>query len=315
MRRQRLVTKIMKSKVYTNISEVSQETGVAAVTLRAWERRYGLIKPQRTPKGHRLYSEADVAEIRQIVSWLNRGVTISKVGALLNTIEATVQVCEDDESWQQVQQELLSTLIELKQRSLNPLLDKLNKSMPFISLCEKVYQPLSRQLITRWQSEPLGHQLEKQLWQQCWQRQITIMTLRADKQKPSATYWLVNLDDQDIALDYWLFYGLLLQSGIQINAVNQLDYLNALPRLKQSLDQPLIIFGSNRISVREIDQLNKAKALWHEDMLAIGSIADIHKDTFSDMALEHIGGDVSSCWQSENYQSWAKRMTSERDNQ
>lgn len=305
----------MKSKEYVNISEVSQETGVAAVTLRAWERRYGLIKPQRTPKGHRLYSEADIAEIRQIVSWLNRGVTISKVAALLSTIEATVQVSEDDESWQQVQQELLSTLIELKQRSLNPLLDKLNKSMPFISLCEKVYQPLSRQLMTRWQSEPLGHQLEKQLWQQCWQRQITVMTLRADKQKPRAHCWLVNLDNRLTTLDYWLFYGLLLQSGIQINAVNQLDDLNALPRLKQSLEQPLIIFGSNRISIREIDQLNKTKTFRHEDMIAIGPIADIHQGAFTNMAIAHVGGDASTCWQSENYQSWAKRMTSKQDNQ
>ena len=46
----------MQSKNEINISEVCQQTGVAAVTLRAWERRYGLIKPKRTPKGHRLYS-------------------------------------------------------------------------------------------------------------------------------------------------------------------------------------------------------------------------------------------------------------------
>ena len=35
------------------IREVSRLTGVNSVTLRAWERRYGLIRPQRTPKGHR----------------------------------------------------------------------------------------------------------------------------------------------------------------------------------------------------------------------------------------------------------------------
>ena len=36
------------------IRTVSILTGVHSVTLRAWERRYGLITPQRTPKGHRL---------------------------------------------------------------------------------------------------------------------------------------------------------------------------------------------------------------------------------------------------------------------
>jgi DNA-binding transcriptional MerR regulator len=305
----------MQSDDYVNISEVCQQTGVAAVTLRAWERRYGLIKPKRTPKGHRLYSQDDIAGIKQIVSWLERGVAISKVAALLTAAETPAQIGENEESWQQIQQELLSTLIELKQRSLNPLLDKLNKSMPFISLCEKVYQPLSRQLITRWQGKPLGHQLEKQLWQQCWQRQITVMTLRADKQKPKASCWLVNLDNHDIATDYWLFYGLLLQSGIQINAINQLDDLSALTRLKKSLEQPLIIFGDNKIATRGIDQLIKAKVLWHQNIIAIGPIADIHHDTFTKVAIEHTGGNASNCWQSAHYQAWVGQITSKQDNQ
>jgi DNA-binding transcriptional MerR regulator len=49
-----------------NISEVCQKTGVAAVTLRTWERRYALIKPKRTPKNHRLYCRANIEQIRQL---------------------------------------------------------------------------------------------------------------------------------------------------------------------------------------------------------------------------------------------------------
>ena len=47
------------------IREVARQTGVNAVTLRAWERRYGLIVPQRTPKGHRLYSAEHVGQSRR----------------------------------------------------------------------------------------------------------------------------------------------------------------------------------------------------------------------------------------------------------
>ncbi|MBT8131818.1 MAG: MerR family DNA-binding transcriptional regulator, partial [Gammaproteobacteria bacterium] len=35
------------------IRTVVSLTGINAVTLRAWERRYGLVKPKRTAKGHR----------------------------------------------------------------------------------------------------------------------------------------------------------------------------------------------------------------------------------------------------------------------
>ena len=49
-----------------NLGSVLHETGIAADTLRAWERRYGVPMPRRTPGGHRLYSEQDV----QLVKWL-----------------------------------------------------------------------------------------------------------------------------------------------------------------------------------------------------------------------------------------------------
>ena len=65
------------------IREVVRLTGVNPVTLRAWERRYGLIEPLRTEGGHRLYSQQDVQTIRSIMSWTERGVTVSKVGELL----------------------------------------------------------------------------------------------------------------------------------------------------------------------------------------------------------------------------------------
>jgi predicted site-specific integrase-resolvase len=58
------------------IGTVSEITGVNAVTLRAWERRYGLIKPERTPKGHRLYSKTDVDKIQHILEQLGRGIAM-----------------------------------------------------------------------------------------------------------------------------------------------------------------------------------------------------------------------------------------------
>ena len=65
------------------IREISRLTGVNTVTLRAWERRYGLLKPTRTEKGHRLYSQEDVERVKAIQAWLVRGLAISKVKGIL----------------------------------------------------------------------------------------------------------------------------------------------------------------------------------------------------------------------------------------
>ncbi|WP_149088561.1 MerR family transcriptional regulator [Pseudomonas prosekii] len=69
------------------IREVARLTGINPVTLRAWERRYGLIQPKRTESGHRLYSMADIATVRSIVEWIDRGVAVSKVSKILAKTE------------------------------------------------------------------------------------------------------------------------------------------------------------------------------------------------------------------------------------
>jgi len=65
------------------IRTVSRLTGVPPVTLRAWERRYRLITPTRTEKGHRLYTEADIQRVRQVLALLDRGVGVGQVGSFL----------------------------------------------------------------------------------------------------------------------------------------------------------------------------------------------------------------------------------------
>ncbi|MFS0828679.1 MerR family transcriptional regulator [Pseudomonas phoenicis] len=65
------------------IGEVARDTGVNAVTLRAWERRHGLLQPTRTDAGHRLYSQADIDTIHSIQAWLERGVPVSRIARIL----------------------------------------------------------------------------------------------------------------------------------------------------------------------------------------------------------------------------------------
>ncbi|MGL5825426.1 MAG: MerR family transcriptional regulator [Nocardioides sp.] len=47
-----------------SVSHAASLAGVAAPTLRAWERRYGVVTPKRTPGGYRVYDDADVRLLR-----------------------------------------------------------------------------------------------------------------------------------------------------------------------------------------------------------------------------------------------------------
>jgi DNA-binding transcriptional MerR regulator len=57
------------------INVVSEQTGVPEATLRAWERRYQVPKPERTPSGYRIYSRDDVAQVQQIRSLCEQGMS------------------------------------------------------------------------------------------------------------------------------------------------------------------------------------------------------------------------------------------------
>jgi MerR family transcriptional regulator, light-induced transcriptional regulator len=66
------------------IRVVARLTGINPVTIRAWERRYQLVVPERTPGGHRLYSRADVELLRAASRLVEQGVAISHATRLLD---------------------------------------------------------------------------------------------------------------------------------------------------------------------------------------------------------------------------------------
>jgi methanogenic corrinoid protein MtbC1 len=67
-----------------NLKVVLKETGIAADTLRAWERRYGLPMPQRSAGGHRLYSQRDIETIKWLMRRQEEGLSISRAVDLWN---------------------------------------------------------------------------------------------------------------------------------------------------------------------------------------------------------------------------------------
>jgi DNA-binding transcriptional MerR regulator len=73
------------------IKEFAAIVGVQEATLRAWERRYGLLRPQRSSGGFRLYSSADERRIRAMQAHMARGIAPAQAAALA-TAESAVAI-------------------------------------------------------------------------------------------------------------------------------------------------------------------------------------------------------------------------------
>ena len=119
--------------LYT-IGEVALLCDINPVTLRAWQRRYGLLKPQRTDGGHRLFNDADIDRIREIKRWINNGVQVSKVKMLLSNENIDVH-----NGWREQQETLLSYLQSNNLHSLQDVdqrarsgLSRTNAQHPFV---------------------------------------------------------------------------------------------------------------------------------------------------------------------------------------
>ena len=64
------------------IGELSRRVGVSPELLRAWEVRYGLLQPTRSPGGFRLYSAADEARIRRMRAYQDQGLSAAEAARL-----------------------------------------------------------------------------------------------------------------------------------------------------------------------------------------------------------------------------------------
>jgi methanogenic corrinoid protein MtbC1 len=76
---------LSQTPVY-NLKVVLVETGLKPDVLRAWERRYDLPRPHRSPGGHRLYSEYDIETIKWLHARQAEGLSISRAVDLWNEI-------------------------------------------------------------------------------------------------------------------------------------------------------------------------------------------------------------------------------------
>ncbi|MDQ3896205.1 MAG: MerR family transcriptional regulator [Actinomycetota bacterium] len=59
------------------IGQLARQAGVPVSTIRAWEQRYGLLLPARSPGGHRRYSVDDLRRLRAVQALVEQGVTLA----------------------------------------------------------------------------------------------------------------------------------------------------------------------------------------------------------------------------------------------
>ncbi|MBE0510647.1 MAG: MerR family DNA-binding transcriptional regulator [Chromatiales bacterium] len=145
---------------YFSIGKVSDLTGIAPVTLRAWERRYGLPRPQRTASGHRLYSSAEVALILRAQALLANGYSISRAVAQIRRSEEPNSEVHPAQAlpdrWEGYRLRLFNALDRFDTPAMEASYSEALSLFPVDKVIDEVMLPVLEQLGEEWQQRDDG---------------------------------------------------------------------------------------------------------------------------------------------------------------
>ena len=124
-------------------------TGVNPITLRAWERRHGLVRPLRTAKGHRLYTHGDVEQIRRVLALVERGIPISRVREVLDAERERGAAPRDP--WRGYVERMAVATARFDEAELDRVYDEALSLHPADRVTRGLLLPLLARLGERWQ--------------------------------------------------------------------------------------------------------------------------------------------------------------------
>jgi MerR family transcriptional regulator, light-induced transcriptional regulator len=126
------------------IGELSRRTGVSIDLLRVWERRYGVLTPERTPGGQRLYSVGDEQRIRAMQAHLASGVSAGEAARLVTQSGGLAA------SARELAEPLAAALDDLDEAGAHAALDRIFSELGVESALTDVLMPYLRELGDRW---------------------------------------------------------------------------------------------------------------------------------------------------------------------
>ncbi len=128
------------------IGELSRRTGVKPDLLRAWERRYGLLAPERTSGGFRLYPEAAVVRVEAMRSHLADGLSAAEAARL-----ASEEARPASASIASLLDELRAELDAYDEPAAQAVLDRMLAAFTVETVLRDALLPYLRELGERWE--------------------------------------------------------------------------------------------------------------------------------------------------------------------
>lgn len=135
------------------IKDLERLSGIKAHTLRIWEQRYGILKPERTDTNIRYYTSEDLKRILNISLLNNNGFKISKIAKLPDAelVKQAQSILNNYTKESDQIDNLILCMMEMNESKFEKIISNCIIHFGFESTIEKIVFPFMRQIGNMWQ--------------------------------------------------------------------------------------------------------------------------------------------------------------------
>jgi len=196
-----------------SIKELEKLSGIKAHTIRIWEKRYGILKPDRTDTNIRYYCDDDLKRLLNIVILNRFGIKISKIAKFTDSemSDKVMELSADSSSAESSIENLVIAMVELDEFKFDKILSRYIMHDGFENAVIKVIFPFFNQIGILWQTgsiNPVHEHFVSNLFRQKLMVAIDNVSVTDSKNVEKVVMFLPEGEYHELAL---LFYNYLVK--------------------------------------------------------------------------------------------------------
>jgi len=252
-----------------SIKDLERLSGIKAHTIRIWEKRYGLLHPERTDTNIRHYSDEDLKRLLNI-SILNRhGIKISHIASMneIEMAEKIVIISNDTSDYESLIESMVISMVDMNQENFKKLLSKSIMQVGFEDAILKVVYPFMQKIGILWQTGTINPAQEHFITHLIRQKIIVAIDTVMPANHPSPKHFLLFLPEGELHELGLLFYNyLILKRGHKVTYLGQWVPLSDMASASTvlNIDYLLTSIVASHTGTDLMDYLIKLSATFHD---------------------------------------------------
>jgi MerR family transcriptional regulator, light-induced transcriptional regulator len=265
-----------------SIKDLEKLSGIKAHTLRIWEQRYGILKPERTDTNIRWYCNDKLKHLLNVTFLYEHGYKISKI-ALLEPSEVVAEVnkiVDKEESICDQIRGLVLSMVELEEERFEKIICNNIQNHGFPYTIEKIVYPFLSKIGVMWQTGSINPAQEHFISNLIRQKLIAAIDSQIVPEVADPKRFILFLPDGELHELSLLYFNYLLKSkGHRIIYLGQSVPLNDLQKVAEIREPDYLLSVFTNITEDPFIFINSLASTFQNRMIFISGCQVVDKTT------------------------------------